>query len=64
MSDESWVTSCKTTPHPIPFPLPTGRQALGRGWDEEEKVLQGENALKLASACIMEYIKVGKERKV
>jgi len=31
-----------------------------------ERVGEGgkENTLKLASACIMEYIKVGKERKV
>jgi hypothetical protein len=36
--------------------------------DEEnltmEEALQRENELKLASACIMEYIKVRKERKV
>jgi hypothetical protein len=29
-----------------------------------EEALQRENELKLASACIMEYIKVGKGRKV
>jgi hypothetical protein len=29
-----------------------------------EEVLQRENELKLASACIMEYIKVRKGRKV
>ena len=44
--------------NPSPLPLPTGRQG--------ERVGEGgkENTLKLASACIMEYIKVGKERKV
>ena len=40
-------------------PLPIGER-VGEG----KKVLQEENALKLASASIMEYIKVGKERKV
>ena len=32
-------------------------------WREKEVRGQGENTLKLALACIMEYIKVGKERR-
>jgi len=52
------------SPHE-PFPSPPAyRQAGGEGKGEGEKVLQEENALTLASACIMEYSKVGKERKV
>ncbi len=30
-------------------------------WGEKDVRGQGENTLKLALACIMEYIKVGKE---
>jgi len=32
-------------------------------WREKEVRGQGKNTLKLALACIMEYIKVGKERR-